>query len=125
MMKEFMGPGGPYLKEVDLGPNPYESKMLTNPFNTTQWNKDPWDKPEMRNDYREVNTAYESLSPKEFAGAGELFADKKYAEETGQTTEIDPFKTAKKGSVMENFGMKDGDSDDKESKKRKKLESMG
>jgi hypothetical protein len=128
MLKKFNGPGGDYVKEVDLGPNPFEDKMYKDPFNTTRWNLEAWDKPEMRKDYREVNVAYESLSPKEFAGAGELYADKKYEEENPAAREEDPYRPSKKGYEMGNFGMEskdDDDSDDKGAKRRKKLESMG
>jgi len=123
MVKLFNGPGGPYIKEVDLGPNPFENKMYKDPFNTTQWNKETWDKPEMRSNYREPNLAYESLSPKEFAGAGELYANYKYDMESGETTEEDPYKTPKKGSEMGSFGSGSSDSG-KGSRKRKKLSKM-
>lgn len=118
MLKKYNGPGGYYFKEIDLGPDPFSSKMMDNPFNTEQFYKESWDRPEMRGDYRELNFANESLSPKEFAGAGEMYEDSMYKQEAGPVSREDPYAQPKTGSESENFGMKDTKFKKKESKRR-------
>lgn len=122
MIKKYNGPGGYYIKDSDVGPDPFSKKILENPFNTEQFYKETWDKPEMRSDYRGVNFATESLSPKEFAGPGEIYEDLMYRYESGETEALDPFFQPKTGSERENFGMRGGEREDKGSKSSKKRE---
>lgn len=122
MIKKYNGPGGYYIKDSDVGPDPFSEKLLENPFNTEQFYKETWDKPEMRSDYRGLNFATESLSPKEFAGPGEIYEDMMYKYESGETESIDPFFQPKTGSERENFGRPDNKKEEKTSKKREKEE---
>lgn len=120
MIKKYNGPGGYYIKDSDVGPDPFSKKMLENPFSCEQYYKDTWDKPEMRSDYRSLNFAYESLSPKEFAGGGEQYADAMYKLESGETERKNPFEQPKNGSERENFGSGKAEKSEKEEKGSRK-----
>lgn len=125
-MKRFFGPGGYYIKDSDCGEDPFADKLMDDPFDTTRFNYQVWDKPSMRSQYREINRAHESLSPKEFAGAGELYEDYMYAKEAGRVTREDPYQQPKQNTENEVFGMKKKESKSKKeessSKKRRGFE---
>lgn len=116
MIKKFYGPSGYYIKDSDVGEDPFADKLMDDPFDTTRFNYQVWDKPEMRSQYRELNFANESLSPKEFSGAGEIYEDYMYQKEAGRVTREDPRKQPKQNTENDAFGMGKGKSKGKESK---------
>ena len=120
MIKKFSGPGGYYIQDNDVGPDPFTDKLLDNPFNCDRYMPETWDKPEMRSDYREINFAIESLSPKEYSGPGEIYEDMMYKRESGKGKRMEAYEMPKYDTENENFGRKRTKEDEKEEKSDKK-----